>query len=447
MLDQFIDQYMNQVPSYDSEPNNMGQSPQLIAEWCTFLGLPFQWADAADWWGTENEDFLKHWQLVKRPDNNEELPVRGSIIVFSDHLPGSGGLGHLSLYIGVGEKPGEWIGFDSNWGGQSAHRQSHNWSYVMGWYTPKNRSVLESSIPTSIATPGPDGAYDAEALPMQVVTLKNDAALYNLANMSWDSFGQDGLGILPVGIEVSITGIARHRLGGSFLMPDLDKPEGFAVEDCTDYAANYVEMYEEDVSKLQGSPGEAVAMRAPLSAPDPTDIVAVKDPIPAYKSNTDALHGENSYADIFSGNYFVYKRLPNGTMNITKELGALGVWINPDDLKPKKPTDWRVLEEYPKPQWYKALEDTEIVDVEGWKRPMHIRQAQVIKIAGEFTDLNGVVYAAPDITYHGQQRQWYGVERQKLTLYQHEEVVRKPEPTVLRDRVKIDILSRLKQKF
>ncbi|MGI0134131.1 MAG: CHAP domain-containing protein, partial [Candidatus Micrarchaeaceae archaeon] len=100
LLDTFISECNGQVVTYDNVAANAGQASQLIARWCSFVGLPFQWANPADWWDDSDDTFLQYWdKVVNDRKNAKQLPRPGDIIIFDSSLPGSGSYGHASIFI------------------------------------------------------------------------------------------------------------------------------------------------------------------------------------------------------------------------------------------------------------------------------------------------------------------------------------------------------------
>lgn len=417
MLEKFIEQYIGKVVNFDGSPESGGQSPQLVAQWCSYLGLPYQWANAYDWWDDSDETFAEHWDKTYRAQASNELPRPGDIVVFSSALPGSEDCGHLSVFIEAKENTSEWIGFDANWGGRSAHLQSHNWAYVVGWFSPANRAVLEAPIPTPIAVPTISAPFDSQLSDAQIMTIKTDQTpLYNLNDIAWDSFNANPLNYANAGHEFTVAAIAKHRLGGTFYMPDPDRAEGYAVEDCQEYGTTDESPETNDEEPLEPSlPFKGLGIAPPVMAPSKSDTVQTLKPIPRYRMVREALEGVNSTGELQPNKYYVYKRMPNGIINVTLNIGQSGYWINPEDLEPKKKLDWHVLEEFPDgPRYFKAVGSSAIVDQDNLAPDLNIMERQPILIAGYFRGPDNEIYWAPDVTINGPTRQWYGVAKDLL---------------------------------
>jgi hypothetical protein len=422
MLDSFIAANAGKVLSFDNVPYNAGQSPQLVALWCQYIGLPFQWANAADWWDGSDENFLQYWdRVINDRADGSQLPKPGDIIIFDASLPGSGGCGFNNVFVrNIG--PNSWEGFDANWGGKSAHFQSHNWSYVLGWFTPKNPSVVEMNTPTPIADEAPCEPFDLIELDAggKVVTLTGSPSiLYNLNDVSWESFNDNPAGQSEAGLELEIAGVAKHRLGGTYYMPDISRAEGYRVSDCQEAEAVEQEIVadpEPVVSKAKPT------MRSPMYASSRTNTIRIREPIPKYGSLSDAANGTNPIGEFRPDEYFIFKSL-SGMLSITRSLGTpTGEWINPADNEPKpEPPVKKWQDSYDPfrdqfgniaPRYYLAREDDEVVDLEGIRKNLPLLRRQPILIGGVFQGPDGEWYARPDDA--AQRFMYYGVRRENL---------------------------------
>lgn len=424
MLENFISENNNQIVSFDNVPSNAGQVPQLLAKWCTYVGLPFQWANAADWWDDSDDTFLEHWdKVVNDRKDGEQLPRAGDIIIFDSSLPGSGGYGAASIFIdSVG--PNSWRGFTANWGGKSAHVQSHNWSYVLGWFSPKNHSVVEDHNPTPIADEAPSSGYELQEFEPRSVTVRNDAAIYDMDNVDWESFQQNVVGQVKENQDLIVAGIARHRLGGSYYVLDLNRAAGVRVVDCDNHNGDGEKVVDPEEKLRKPKLKKRFFPEAPLLAPIKDTITTKKD-IPRYASMGDASNNANSNGIVPAGTYYPYRYL-NGMTCLSKELGvALGWWINPDDLlsdSEKLRMNWRgtyrpFRDQYGNiaPRYYRALNDDIVPDLETKHRDLTISRRQPILIRGWFLAPDGIAYGRPDAAVQ-KELMWYGVRRDNLEV-------------------------------
>lgn len=416
MLDSFISEWTGRIPAFDNVPANAGQSPQLIALWCQRLGLPFQWANAGDWWDGSDSNFLDYWtkrELVE----GAALPQPGDIVIFDNLLPGSGGYGHASIFV-RNTGPQSWEGFDCNWGGKSAHLVSHNWAYVLGWFTPKDPRVLEGGTPIPIADEAPSDPYEVMNITPKIVRLPLQATLYNLDNVAWDSFNQDTIGNGLHGNEVRVVAMAKHRLGGTYYLPDIGQHGGYRIEDCQEIVGDPPKVHA--VSAQLPNPPALSTIKAPLPPvafpSSSTNTVQVLFDIPKYRSMGDALKETGRVGELRPGRYYIFRQL-NGMMNVTPTLGAsVGIWINPKDLKPKP--DWRTTY---KPfrdkfgeieaRYFVAMEAMPVIDHERGHE-LKLLAGQPILIGGYFTGPDGEEYARP---YDAAVRfSWFGTRADNL---------------------------------
>lgn len=415
MLETFISEQTGRIVSFDKVAANAGQSPQLVALWCQTLGLPFQWANAGDWWDGSDSNFLDYWNKQELIESGN-LPIPGDIVIFGNDLPGSGGYGHASIFVRAIDN--HWEGFDSNWGGKSAHLQSHNWTYVLGWFTPKDPRVMEGSTPVPIADEAPSDSYDLVSITPKIIHLPFGATLYNLQDVAWDSFQQNTLAETLQDTDVRVVALAKHRLGGSYYMPDMNQPGGYNIESCQDITGDPPKIHavSPQLPALSPEPIISHSPFAPLVPSSSTNTVQVMFDIPKYRSMGDALKRSRRNGELRAGRYFIFRQL-NGVINVTPNLGEpVGIWINPEDLKPKP--DWRTTY---KPfrnkfgeitsKYFVAIEHQWVVDLERGHE-LEILAGQPILIGGYFTGPDGETYARP---YDAAVRfSWFGARADNL---------------------------------
>lgn len=136
-----------------------------IAQYCADNGKPIAYANAKDW---ANHPALRDaftW-TDNNPNDYYQFPNRGDIIVWGGDLPGSGGYGHIAIFDMI-VRPGVFQSLDQNWGGQYVHFvPNHNWSYVLGWWTPKAppAPAVEPTPPAPevVVYPAPDSHPNPE---------------------------------------------------------------------------------------------------------------------------------------------------------------------------------------------------------------------------------------------------------------------------------------------
>lgn len=187
-LDQFVDWAPRQGPLlYGNNSADAGQCVQLVMYYVIkVLGLPVIWDDAYGWFA----DGRLANVYDRIPYAPGKVPPRGAIVVWGPSLPGSGGLGHIGVFLDGNASI--WTGLDSNWGGKTAHKVTHNWSYVVGWLVPKGSSPVikgDEMIDT------PDQARDAYALLRgSRDALSQDELDTTVGHRTWASFATDARG-------------------------------------------------------------------------------------------------------------------------------------------------------------------------------------------------------------------------------------------------------------
>ncbi len=158
--DGFINKWLGKSIDWDGV-----YGAQCVDEVCQYLvdngkGHCIAWSNAKDW---ANHPALRgdfDW-TENNPSDYNQVPKRGDVIVWGGGLPGSGGYGHIAIFdMVVG--PGVFQSLDQNWGGQTVHFvPNHNWSHILGWWTPKPQVV-----PTPPTPPAPDPAPTPAPAPL-----------------------------------------------------------------------------------------------------------------------------------------------------------------------------------------------------------------------------------------------------------------------------------------
>lgn len=138
-LDQFYSAFVNQTMDYDGVyPNQCVDLAKYYLDRC-FGIKPGAWGDAWAYFGGEGCRQLQARGWTKVPNNHNDVnqvPPRGALIVWDATLAGSGGGGHVAVVWQANPGAATFISFDENWGGNTAHLVTHNWSKVLGWMVP-----------------------------------------------------------------------------------------------------------------------------------------------------------------------------------------------------------------------------------------------------------------------------------------------------------------------
>lgn len=133
-LDQFIAKYDGKPIDFDHQFGN--QCVDLVAQYCVeVLGVQPYYANAADWWNYNDDKFA-----AKIPIGSGETPQKGDIVIWGHNTPGSGGAGHIDIWLDGTRN--NFTGFDQNWpSGSYCHHQGHDYNYIIGWYRPKGANM------------------------------------------------------------------------------------------------------------------------------------------------------------------------------------------------------------------------------------------------------------------------------------------------------------------
>ncbi len=143
ITDQFISDYDGKKNvSFDGIPENAGQCVQSVGFYVRdYLHLPVYYSDAANWFTNFDRSPLPgaFTKIPNNPNDANQVPATGDIMIWNGSLPNSGGAGHIAIFLNA--SAGGFISFDSNWGGKYCHKVTHNWTYVLGWLHPNINSA------------------------------------------------------------------------------------------------------------------------------------------------------------------------------------------------------------------------------------------------------------------------------------------------------------------
>lgn len=135
-FDQWIPTVNGKGLDYDGYYGN--QCVDLIEYYLrdVFGSGPF-YGNAIDWYNNFGGVLADRFNRVaNNPNDYNQVPSRGDIIIWSAATPGSGGYGHIAIFLQQGAA-GQFVSLDQNWGGMYVHQVTHNYNNVVGWLTPK----------------------------------------------------------------------------------------------------------------------------------------------------------------------------------------------------------------------------------------------------------------------------------------------------------------------
>lgn len=152
--DGFINRWLNKAIDFDGQWG--AQCVDMVAQYCVESGKPVAWANAKDWWQhpalTGAFDFI-----ANDPNNANQLPSRGDIIIWNGNVPGSEGFGHIAIWDM--KTPSGFQSLDQNWAGKWVHFvPNHSWQWVIGWMHPKAQTPpapTPDPVPAPVPVPTP----------------------------------------------------------------------------------------------------------------------------------------------------------------------------------------------------------------------------------------------------------------------------------------------------
>ena len=149
------DEYLNewsgrQVTQYGS------QCVAGVAEYEAENNLPIVYGNAYQW--INNYIMLSAYDWIdNNPNDPNQLPERGDIIVWNQHSVGSGGYGHIAFYDMQIDNT-YFQSFGQNWGGHQMHFQTVLWANVAGWYH------IKQEVAAPVPTPDPEPVAPPEPI-------------------------------------------------------------------------------------------------------------------------------------------------------------------------------------------------------------------------------------------------------------------------------------------
>lgn len=180
-----------------------GQCVQLVCYYVNMVcGKDVIWDDAAGWYedGRLSDEYDR---IANNPNDPNQVPQRGDIIVWNKSLPGSGGAGHIAVVLSCNPGSAVFVSLDQNWGGKTPHQVTHNWSYVEGWLRPKGQAAPAAAPAAPAATPAPQGgdemiadanqARQAYGLLRLDGNVSQDEINGTAGRRSWEQFANDAV--------------------------------------------------------------------------------------------------------------------------------------------------------------------------------------------------------------------------------------------------------------
>lgn len=141
--DDFINTYLGKSIDWDGQYGF--QCVDEVAQYCSDNGKPVAYANAKDWFQHPALDGAFD-SIGNDPNDPNQVPTRGDIVIWGGNSPGSGGYGHIAIFD-MAIDVNHFQSLDQNWNGAYVHFVTHSWSYVIGWLHPKEDPAPLSPAP------------------------------------------------------------------------------------------------------------------------------------------------------------------------------------------------------------------------------------------------------------------------------------------------------------
>lgn len=159
MFDQFIAKYNGKTKGYPTDSDYLGEClsiAKLYIKECFGINPPPSGTNSAYGYWTNFPSPLGE-KFEKVANTPTGVPQKGDIIIWKPWTENK--YGHIAIFIDGNAN--SFNSFDQNWGGKQAHKQSHNYTNVIGWLHPKQNATEGTDMP--IARDKFDGRlYDSE---------------------------------------------------------------------------------------------------------------------------------------------------------------------------------------------------------------------------------------------------------------------------------------------
>lgn len=300
--DQFLSEWNNkQVTKFG------GECVALVAEYEAENNLPIVWGDAASWVNNPILTSVYDW-VQNNPNDPNQLPPRGSPIVWGSDLPYTNGAGHIAFF----DRPIDahnFMSFGQNSGGPTAHFQQHSWAHVAGWYVLKQQ-------PAPVAA-----SFSVVPFSGQFTVSGNK---WNLDQPNLDAIAANPVAGADSVVHTFVAQLNRSDLPQyTYYLEDANVHQGYNSMDCHPYTPPAPEP-----APTYQPPS------APLPVPTDTTPYMILADIPYYGSASDAQSRTNPKGTLKAeSSFYRYKSL-GGMDSLTDTPGtSQSIWINPSDNK------------------------------------------------------------------------------------------------------------------
>jgi hypothetical protein len=263
--------------------------------------------------------------------------------------------------------------------------------------------------------PVPALPYTIETITPKEVQLNKEAHKWGLHYDNFTAIANNPEDTKPVNFVFTAQAVLHHNIGYNYYLEDPNVPSGYNVLDCNDY--NPAPPPPPVVPPTPPKPPSG-----PVTSPSTEPYQVIKN-IPGYTNSSFAINHTTPTVKVAAGSYYVFNRR-EPALNVTKTPGLPGSWINTQDNVPDPTPEelaaqaaeeaarleankWKdSYQAFPVPEYYVAMHEVAVPDVEGQRSEKRMRQYDVTIISGTF-EKDGISYARPQSgTVKGW---WYGI--------------------------------------
>jgi hypothetical protein len=288
------------------------------------------------------------------------------------------------------------------------------------WKRGEYDQAAPAPPPQPVPTPSPAVPYTIEPITPKEVQLNKETHRWGLHYDNFTAIANNPEDTKPVSYIFTARAVLHHNIGYNYYLEDPNVPSGYNVLDCDDYNPAPVP------PPLPPPPPPVPPSlpkppSGPVVAPSTEPYQIIKN-ISGYTNSSFAINHTTPTVNVAAGSYYVFNRR-EPALNVTKVPGLPGSWINTLDNVPDPTPEELAAQEaaaaaaeankwkdsyhaFPNPEYYVAMNEVAVPDLEGQRSEKRMRQYDVTIISGTF-EKDGVIYARPQSgTLKGW---WYGI--------------------------------------
>jgi hypothetical protein len=147
-MDQLIAKYNGKTKGYPTDSDYLGECLSIVKLYikeCFGINPPPSGTNSAyGYWTNFPAPLGEKFEKVANTPTG--VPQKGDIIIWKPWTENK--YGHIAIF--VDGNTNSFNSFDQNWGGKQAHKQSHNYTNVIGWLHPKQNATGDEMIPENL---------------------------------------------------------------------------------------------------------------------------------------------------------------------------------------------------------------------------------------------------------------------------------------------------------